>query len=63
VQKSIDHVVAHVLQVLGQIRTRTILRRADQLLDVLLLGKHAPKMLFFALKRKSCLSIVSRHGV
>jgi hypothetical protein len=53
VQKIIDHVMAHLLQVLGQLRTRTILGRVDQILDVLLLGNHDPKMLFFALKRKS----------
>ena len=53
VQKIIDHVVAHLLQMLGQIGTRTVLRRAHQILDVLLLGNHTRKMLFFALKRKS----------
>mgnify|MGYP003401670904 CR=1 FL=1 len=53
VQKIVDHVVAHVLQVLSQIGARTILGRADQILDVLLLGNHNPKMLFFSLKRKS----------
>jgi hypothetical protein len=45
--------MAHLLQVLGQVRTRTVLRAADQLLDVLLLGNHAPNVLFSALKRKS----------
>jgi hypothetical protein len=54
VEKISDYVVAHVLQVIGQIGARTILGRADQILDVLLLGNHDPKMLFFALKRKSC---------
>ena len=52
-QNSIAHGVAHVLHVLGPLRTPTILRRPAQRLDVLLLGNHDPKMLFFARKRKS----------
>src|SRR2546427_12173215 len=62
-QKIIDHVVAHVFQVLGQIGTRTVLRRAYQILDVLLLGNHDRKMLFFALKRKSCLDSFYRSQI
>jgi hypothetical protein len=53
VQTISAHVVAHVFQGLGQVRTRTVLRRAHQIRAVLLLGNHACKMLFFALKRKS----------
>jgi hypothetical protein len=53
VQKVVDHVVTHILQMLSQIGARTVLGRAHQILDVLLLGNHTGKMLFFALKRKS----------
>jgi hypothetical protein len=54
VQKIVDHVVTHVLQMVGQLGTRAVLRRAHHILNVLLLGNHTRKMLFFALKRKSC---------
>jgi hypothetical protein len=63
VQKIVDYVVAHLLQMLGQIGTRTVLRRTHQILDVLLLGNHTPKMLFLALKRKSWIGIASLRSV
>lgn len=49
-------------QVLGQIRTRTILGRAEQMLDGLWLGSHDPKRLVFALKRKSWESWEAEKG-
>ena len=48
-------------RVLGQVRTRTVLRGAYQILDVLLLGTHDRKMLFSALKRKSCVFYGQRN--
>ena len=53
-EKIVDHLMTHLLQVLSQIRTRAVLRRTDQILDVLLFGNHLRKMLFSATKRKSC---------
>jgi hypothetical protein len=52
-QEIIDHVMADVFQVLSQIRTGAVLGRTHQILDMLLFGNHAPRLLFSALKRKS----------
>ena len=47
------YVVAHLLQMFGQLRTGAVLRRIDQLRNILLRGYPDRKMLFSALKRKS----------
>lgn len=52
-QKVIDCVVVHVLQMFDQIGTRAVRGGTHQILNVLLLGNHTGKMLFFTLKRKS----------
>ena len=52
-QEIVDHIVAHVCQMRGQIGAGAVLGGAHSILHILLLGNHDRKMLFFALKRKS----------
>jgi len=58
-QEIVDHVVAHVLQMLGQRGADAVLGSAHQIFHVLPFGNHDRKMLFSALKRKSCFNLLA----
>src|SRR5215813_6512873 len=57
-QEIINYVVTDVVQVFSQVCTGTVLGRAHQILDILLLGNHKRRMLLSVLKRKSCQYLV-----
>src|SRR5712692_10251416 len=52
-QEIVDHVMAHVFQLLGPRGAGAVLGGAHQILHILLLGTHDRQMLFSAFKRKS----------